>query len=378
MNSAALTYFATPERSDFDELLRQKAVFENLPQLAFFLDTVPTIYLILNDNRQIVFANKQALQTLKFKKVDDLLGLRQGEAINCIHAKEMEAGCGTSEACRMCGAVNATLSSLNNIADVQECRISANDNLMNYDFRVTSNPYILNGEKFVILSLVDIGDEKRRLALENIFFHDVLNTASGIKGISELIMDHPEEIDEFKDILNQSSNQLVSEIVAQRNLINAENNDLKAKITKLNSTSVIRFIIDLYTIHQTSTNKIEYNGDSSDNIDFESDESLLLRILGNMTKNALEASDIGQVVTVSCKAVDGKVVFAVHNPNFMPRDVQLQVFQRSFSTKGEGRGLGTYSMKLLSEKYLKGKVYFTSNKDNGTTFYTEFPVVFSE
>lgn len=378
MESSLLTLHAPAERSRYEELVRQKAIFEDLPQLLFFIDAVQNDYLILNNNRQIVFANKQALKTLGFNVVDDILGLRQGEAIKCIHAKEMAAGCGTSESCKMCGAINATLSSLNNISDVQECRISADDNLMSYDFRVTSSPYILNRERFVILSLVDIADEKRRLVLENIFFHDILNTAGGIKGISELIMEHPEEIDGFKDILNQSSNQLLSEIIAQRDLINAENSDLKANIKKLNSISVVKFIIDIYTINKVFTNKIEFNVDDCDNIDFESDESLLSRVLLNMTKNALEASDIGQVVTLKCKAVDGNVVFSVHNPNFMPRNVQLQVFKRSFSTKGESRGLGTYSMKLLSEKYLKGKVHFTSDQLSGTTFYAEYPVAFSE
>jgi sensor histidine kinase regulating citrate/malate metabolism len=47
------------------------------------------------------------------------------------------------------------------------------------------------------------------------------------------------------------------------------------------------------------------------------------------------------------------------------------MFKRSFTTKGIGRGLGTYSMKLLGEKYLKGKVGFESSKQNGTTFYIE-------
>ncbi len=68
------------------------------------------------------------------------------------------------------------------------------------------------------------------------------------------------------------------------------------------------------------------------------------------------------------------VAFSVHNPSFMPRSVQLQVFQRSFSTKGEGRGLGTYSMKLLSERYLGGRVDFTTSPDGGTTFIATFPL----
>jgi sensor histidine kinase regulating citrate/malate metabolism len=47
------------------------------------------------------------------------------------------------------------------------------------------------------------------------------------------------------------------------------------------------------------------------------------------------------------------------------------LFRRSFSTKGRGRGIGTYSMKLLGEKYLKGRVWFTSSPNAGTTFFIE-------
>jgi sensor histidine kinase regulating citrate/malate metabolism len=57
------------------------------------------------------------------------------------------------------------------------------------------------------------------------------------------------------------------------------------------------------------------------------------------------------------------------NPTYMTEETKLQVFQRSFSTKGINRGLGTYSMKLLGERYLKGKVGFTSDEKNGTHFF---------
>jgi signal transduction histidine kinase len=55
----------------------------------------------------------------------------------------------------------------------------------------------------------------------------------------------------------------------------------------------------------------------------------------------------------------------------MSEEVQRQLFQRSFSTKGIGRGLGTYSIRLLTENYLKGKVSFISNETEGTVFSIE-------
>jgi sensor histidine kinase regulating citrate/malate metabolism len=90
-----------------------------------------------------------------------------------------------------------------------------------------------------------------------------------------------------------------------------------------------------------------------------------------MIKNALEASLPDATVTISCAKSGEKIRFSVHNTTFIPRDIQLQLFKRSFTTKGVGRGLGTYSMKLLGEKYLKGKVGFESTEQNGTTFFIE-------
>ena len=52
----------------------------------------------------------------------------------------------------------------------------------------------------------------------------------------------------------------------------------------------------------------------------------------------------------------------------------MKIFQRSFSTKGEGRGLGTYSMKLLTERYLGGRVSFTTSADEGTIFKVALPI----
>jgi sensor histidine kinase regulating citrate/malate metabolism len=56
------------------------------------------------------------------------------------------------------------------------------------------------------------------------------------------------------------------------------------------------------------------------------------------------------------------------------KSTQLQVFQRSFSTKARGRGLGTYSMKLFGEGCLGGSVWFTTSEAAGTTFSISLPL----
>jgi sensor histidine kinase regulating citrate/malate metabolism len=100
----------------------------------------------------------------------------------------------------------------------------------------------------------------------------------------------------------------------------------------------------------------------------------LLRVLGNMVTNALEASGPGDAVKVWLEPVEGGLVFLVWNKQAIPADIARRVFQRNFSTKAElGRGLGTYSMKLFGEELLGGQVDFTTSESDGTTFRFVLP-----
>jgi sensor histidine kinase regulating citrate/malate metabolism len=93
-----------------------------------------------------------------------------------------------------------------------------------------------------------------------------------------------------------------------------------------------------------------------------------------MTKNALEAIHEGETVRVAFARQEGGPVFRVSNPGVIPEPVQLQLFKRSFSTKAQqGRGIGTYSMKLFGERYLGGRIGFESTPENGTTFWIMLP-----
>lgn len=135
--------------------------------------------------------------------------------------------------------------------------------------------------------------------------------------------------------------------------------------------TILKDVSELYQNHETNDrNEIRIDS-QSDSVIITTDVTILRRIIGNMVKNALEASLPGSPVRLSCHYADGKIRFSVNNENYMEKDIQLQLFQRSFSTKGFDRGTGTYSMKLLGEKYLKGKVGFDTSRESGTTFYIE-------
>jgi signal transduction histidine kinase len=103
------------------------------------------------------------------------------------------------------------------------------------------------------------------------------------------------------------------------------------------------------------------------------DATLLRRVLTNMVKNAFEASGLGETVTIGCRESHDAYEFFVASPAPLPLVAQRQIFKRSFSTKGPGRGLGTYSMKLFGERYLGGRVGFCSSESQGAEFFISLP-----
>lgn len=366
------TEFAPAEREAIENIQDKYLELINLPQVKKITDSIPDMLLILNDKRQIVFANQRLFELFQTNSVDDILGLRPGELLNCSHSNTNPGGCGTTLSCSKCGAVNAIQKSLEGYTSVEECRIIDFDNNA-YDLKVWATPYEHEGNQYSIFAIQDISGVKRRDALERIFFHDIINTAGGLLGISQVIKENPEEIIEFKDILYDVANALMDEIQSQKMLMQAEKGTLETSEMVVNSLELINSVKNVYLNHIVAQGKNIVIDANSINISFITDYPLLKRTLGNLTKNALEAIREGQTVTIGVKQENENVIFWTHNSTVMPIDVQLQLFQRSFSTKGSERGLGTYSVKLLTENYLKGKVYFKSNEEDGTIFYIELP-----
>jgi len=369
------TEFAPAERASEEKIAIDAAYFERFPMLQQVLDAVPDIFLVINAERQIIFANYRVLENLGIQAARRIIGMRPGEAINCQHADNETGGCGTSEACKTCGALKAFMVGLNGRKNMQECRITQKDGQA-LDLSVWATPITVGDAHFSVFTLKDISHEKRRRALERIFFHDLLNTAGVINGFLDLVNEAQDqtELESYLEQMRYSATRLISEINGQKQLSAAENDELEPFFVRLDALALLREIEIQYARNPLAQGRRIEIATHSETVFFVTDHTLLGRVLGNLVKNALEASKEGETVTLYCgMAPEGGVEFTVHNPAVMPRRVQLQVFNRSFSTKGPGRGLGTYSIKLLTERYLGGKASFESVEGVGTTFTVRYP-----
>lgn len=365
---------ASGKRSSAEEILSDMNRLAQDQLLLDLLDSTPVMTALLDANRQVVCANRKLIETFGSGNIEVLLGLRPGEFMQCGHAWDNPAGCGTGPNCRYCGAAEAILTAQRSHPETRECRIVTEDGEA-YDLWVSATPFDHEGQTFTILAIENVADCRRREVLERAFFHDVLNTVGNIHGAVNLAKDAEtiEEARELATLAEELTGGLIEEIQAHRDILDAERSDLEVSPSDM---GLIGFMNSLLarTRHLNCAlgKKITLDFPDEDHA-IRTDETLLGRVLVNLIKNALEASGPGQTVTVGFRHEAAATRFRVHNSGGIPEEVRLQIFQRSFSTKGKGRGLGTYSVKLLTERYLQGQVEFTSDESSGTVFTLTIP-----
>ena len=374
------THFASSQRSSKPELQSLYTRLRDSVYITNLLNAMPFMVSILDKNRQLVFSNHALIDKLDFDSLQDIVGERPGELLSCIHADKMSGGCGTSSACKYCGAVISILESQQKQQLVtEECRIEASENgvLKQYEFKATAAPFHFQGHDYTLFTLEDISHEKRRESMERIFFHDIINRAGSLLSFAELLRGAEGDsrlTDKYINALEQVSRDVLEELQFQRDISQAEMGDLMVNKSRIVPNQLLEALEDQMKANPANDRVNIAIRKTSDDYIFTSDMTMLSRVLINMLKNALEASSPEDTVTVYVEKTEDKIDFNVHNQQYIPHDIQMQLFQRSFSSKGTGRGLGTYSMKLFGEKYLGGKVSFVSEKNKGTTFTISLPL----
>lgn len=373
------TKFATAQRVDNQEI---KSLFDQVKRDKAIVDIVncfPNIVLVLNEYRQIVYYNKALAPDFNAEDANyEILGKRPGELFCCIHACQEPGGCGTSEDCQYCGAVISILAAMQEGSSTQECRLTriVDGEELAQDFRITSVVTKVHGHDYVLFMIADISSEKRKELLERVFFHDVLNTIGALHSTIDLLAHSKDESlwDELSPLLPKLSSLLLEEVRSQQDLLLAERGSLKPNFQPLIPCQIIEDVVANYEFTKYRQDRTIRMENQADLALLSSDPVLIKRIVGNMLKNALEAAENSDLIKLGTYATEAEIVFFVQNPQVLPDAARSQIFKRSYSTKGSGRGVGTYSMRLLAEKYLDGSVVFKTSEATGTVFELHLPL----
>ena len=105
----------------------------------------------------------------------------------------------------------------------------------------------------------------------------------------------------------------------------------------------------------------------------EADADLLLQVLLNLLKNALAASNRGDVITLSCEEDEDNVAITVTDNGIgMSREEREQMFDPFFTTKKSGTGLGLAVSHQIIEQH-RGVCTVRSSRGRGTSITLTLP-----
>jgi len=370
------TCFAPAERTDRRQFENQLASIGDNPLMSTLLQSVGGVLVVLNEDRQIVALNHAFLDTLGITDPAAVLGLRLGESLRCVHAHEGPHGCGTTPHCSTCGAAIAMMSAIRDgRTEERMCALTTEEDGVqrNTSLLVKAQPMVLENRRWILIFAQDMTQQQFWAALERVFFHDVSNILTAVHGNSELLALKLPENPTARNLL-LAIERLSAEIAVQRTLSHRKDSDYPIT-NKTVALSEIRREVDLVLFgHPATGDRAIQTVAPGEDVTITTDPLLVSRVLGNMLINALEATAAGESVRLTTSVEPDHVVWEVWNKGQIPCQTQKRIFQRHFSTKAQvGRGLGTYSMKLFGERYLKGDVAFTSGPDEGTVFSLRLP-----
>ena len=375
---AVETYFASPERVRDEELKHDLAFIGNHPLMSVLLTTASGLVAVLNEHRQILSVNTAFLDAMGIHDAQSIMGLRPGEAVQCVHAHDMKAGCGTGRFCSTCGAAIAIVASLaTEKPEERRCLVTVQRGAQTLDLclQVRSCVIKLEDRKLVLLFLQDTTSYHRWALLERAFFHDISSLIMGISGYADLLAYGDEtELRGIGVTVSQLTDRLLDEVRLHRMLLQQGFDEFPVVFRDISLEQVAQDMRGLFGSHPVALGKRLVLPEPIRGRPVVADASLLFRIVANMLVNAFEATDEGGEVRLWFEQDQGGTSFCVWNNAFIPENVAMRIFQRYYSTKAEmGRGLGTYVIRLLGEQFLGGKVSFTTSEAGGTVFRFDLP-----
>lgn len=106
------------------------------------------------------------------------------------------------------------------------------------------------------------------------------------------------------------------------------------------------------------------------------DKTQVNRLFTNLLQNAVEACHdrTTSIISLQEELIFGRILIKINdNGEGIPEQMQSKIFIPNFTTKSSGTGLGLAMSKTIVEQ-AKGRIWFETTENVGTTFYVELPL----
>lgn len=176
--------------------------------------------------------------------------------------------------------------------------------------------------------------------------------------------------------MEKLTNTLIEQIDTLSHIANEFSNFAKmpkAVNEELDLIQVLHSTVELYK--ETPGMQIRLHDTDLQNAFVFSDKEQLLRVTGNLVKNAIQAIPDGREGKIDLyirKKDNGFVIEVKDNGNGIDPEKIDKIFTPNFTTKSTGMGLGLAMVKNITESS-GGKIWFETSQSHGTSFFVFLP-----
>lgn len=210
----------------------------------------------------------------------------------------------------------------------------------------------------------------------SIFVHDIKNTLSNLSGLGILALDGvstEQEKTDFLKLIQFNREQGERQLHQLKTLSQMNNGSLPVTLEEIDIIPSIHKLIQFYRTMNSDRNLQIKILDIPPALTIKTHLTSLEQVLENILRNSCEALTRNSEITITIAETPYQINISISHPKVIPAEVQQRLFKEQISTKGRSRGLGTKSIKLLTENHLGGKVNFISAESIGTTFTVTLP-----
>ena len=182
---------------------------------------------------------------------------------------------------------------------------------------------------------------------------------------------NPED-EKIREKLSEYSKTLIQQIDVMSSIASAFSDFAKMptqKRERINVITVVKLALDIF--NEGFINYITEETELFANLD----KTQLIRIVTNLIKNAMQASEKEENPIIEVKVVsetDNVKITVSDNGKGISEELKSLIFEPKFTTKSSGMGLGLPMVKNIIEAY-DGNISFTSQEGVGTIFTVILP-----
>jgi two-component sensor histidine kinase len=364
------------EKSESERKLVEEALRDRQEELTSIYESAPLIMLFADEKWTIKKTNSF---TAKFvgRAVGDMINLRCGESLHCIHSLDVPEGCGFGTTCRDC---TLRLTAIDTIETGQgyhevEARMILSDGKKEREiiFLLSTARLTIKGQPMTLVSMQDITTRKQaeeqiheslreKETLLKEVHHRVKNNMQVISGLLDL-QARSTGNPVLLQILNESQGRIQAMSLVHEKLYKSKD------FARIDMAGYVRTLSqELFQSHKINPGKIDLivqiHGDVHLDINKAIPCGLILNeLISNAFKHAFPGNRQGELQIILCKTINAEIEIVVRDNGIgLPEDVDPH----------QPRTVGLHLLNGLAKNQLDGEMQVLRDS-GGTEIRIKFP-----